>query len=184
VRYVQQEDPMGCMIAAAAMVLDVTYQQVSEVIPLQKFDGDAVNRTGLYALDQIERLARNQGWSFTYPEPPFSCREGSRYIGVTLALSRQPQLGRPMPPALALATGFDLRVRQLHLTPEVYIASRELHAWCERNRNRVYIPEWLLGSGASTSTQPAVAPRDPRRPNFIAFHQGKETLPCSARKPW
>lgn len=22
--------------------------------------------------------------------------------------------------------------------------SRELRIWCERNRNRVYIPEWLL----------------------------------------
>ena len=37
-----------------------------------------------------------------------------------------------------------MQVRELGLTPEVYAASRELKHWCERNRNRVYIPEWLL----------------------------------------
>jgi hypothetical protein len=37
-----------------------------------------------------------------------------------------------------------MRVRQLRLTPEMYAFSHELKNWCERNRNRVYIPEWLL----------------------------------------
>jgi hypothetical protein len=55
-----------------------------------------------------------------------------------------PNWGRPIPPAPALATEFELRVRLLQLTPEVYTSSRELHAWRERNRNRVYVPEWLL----------------------------------------
>jgi hypothetical protein len=26
----------------------------------------------------------------------------------------------------------------------MYASSRELRTWCDRNRNRVYIPEWLL----------------------------------------
>jgi hypothetical protein len=26
----------------------------------------------------------------------------------------------------------------------MYASSRELRLWCERNRNRVYVPEWLL----------------------------------------
>jgi len=55
-----------------------------------------------------------------------------------------PNWGRPSPPAPALATEFELRVKQLQLTPEMYVLSRELQAWCERNRNRVYVPEWLL----------------------------------------
>jgi hypothetical protein len=55
-----------------------------------------------------------------------------------------PNWGRPIPPARALATEFELRVRHLKLTPEMYTSSRELHAWCEQNRNRVYVPEWLL----------------------------------------
>jgi hypothetical protein len=55
-----------------------------------------------------------------------------------------PNWGRPMPPASALATEFELRARQLQLTAETYTSSRELRSWCEQNRNRCYIPEWLL----------------------------------------
>jgi hypothetical protein len=55
-----------------------------------------------------------------------------------------PNWGRPMPPTPALATEFELQVRRLHLTPDAYISSAALHAWCKSNRNRFYIPEWLL----------------------------------------
>jgi hypothetical protein len=55
-----------------------------------------------------------------------------------------PNWGRPTPPVPALATEFELRAKQLQLTPEMYASSRELRAWCKQNRNRVYIPEWLL----------------------------------------
>jgi len=55
-----------------------------------------------------------------------------------------PNWGRPIAPLLALPTGFEMRVRQLRLTAGMYTSSAELRAWCERNRNRVYIPEWLL----------------------------------------
>jgi hypothetical protein len=55
-----------------------------------------------------------------------------------------PNWGRPMPPAPALATEFEMQVRQLQLTPEAYVFSPELRTWCELNRNRFYIPEWLL----------------------------------------
>ena len=37
-----------------------------------------------------------------------------------------------------------MQVRQLQLTPEAYVFSDRLRRWCERNRNRFYIPEWLL----------------------------------------
>ena len=58
-----------------------------------------------------------------------------------------PNFGKPLllfPPAPALATEFELQVRHLNLTPEMYGESRELRVWCVRNRNRVYVPEWLL----------------------------------------
>ena len=55
-----------------------------------------------------------------------------------------PNWGRPIPPAPALATEFEKRARQLNLTPDMYATSRELRLWCEQNRNRVYVPEWLL----------------------------------------
>ena len=57
-----------------------------------------------------------------------------------------PDWGRLMPPAPALAREFELQVRQLHLAPEAYVSSDELRGWCERNRNRFYIPEWLLNA--------------------------------------
>jgi hypothetical protein len=55
-----------------------------------------------------------------------------------------PNWGRPMPSAPALPTEFEQQVRQLQLTARMYASSRDLRAWCERNRNRCYVPEWLL----------------------------------------
>ena len=55
-----------------------------------------------------------------------------------------PNWGKPMPLGPALPTAFEMQVRRLRLTPHVYASSHELRRWCERNRNRCYIPEWLL----------------------------------------
>jgi hypothetical protein len=55
-----------------------------------------------------------------------------------------PNWGRPIPPPPALATEFEVIVKRLCLIPEKYGTSPELKNWCERNRNRCYIPEWLL----------------------------------------
>ncbi len=55
-----------------------------------------------------------------------------------------PNWGHPIPLIPALLTEFELRVRQLQLTPGMYTSSHELRAWCEQNRNRYYVPEWLL----------------------------------------
>jgi hypothetical protein len=45
---------------------------------------------------------------------------------------------------LALPTEFELQASQLQLTAETHAYSHDLRAWCKRNRNRVYVPEWLL----------------------------------------
>ena len=55
-----------------------------------------------------------------------------------------PKRGRPTRPAPALATEFEIRVGELQLTPEMYAASIALRTWCKHNRNRYYVPEWLL----------------------------------------
>jgi len=69
-------------------------------------------------------------------------------IAVTLPPSTRkrgnPNWGRPIPAVPALPTEFELRVRQLQLTAGMYTSSAELRAWCEQNRNRCYVPEWLL----------------------------------------
>lgn len=57
---------------------------------------------------------------------------------------RNPNWGHTIAPTQALATEFELRARQLHLTPEMYTSSAELRTWCWQNRNRCYVPEWLL----------------------------------------
>ena len=55
-----------------------------------------------------------------------------------------PNWGRPIPSTPILATEFEMQVRQLQLTAGMYRSSDELRTWCERNRNRCYVPEWLL----------------------------------------
>jgi hypothetical protein len=55
-----------------------------------------------------------------------------------------PNWGHPILPGPALPTEFELRVSHLGLTAEMYTSSALLRAWCEQNRNRRYVPEWLL----------------------------------------
>jgi hypothetical protein len=44
----------------------------------------------------------------------------------------------------SLPTEFELQVRRLGLTKPGYVTSAALKVWCQRNRNRLYVPEWLL----------------------------------------
>ena len=52
--------------------------------------------------------------------------------------------GKPPQPMPATASEFELQAQRLGLTKQTYAASVELRRWCEDNRNRCYIPEWLL----------------------------------------
>ena len=65
-------------------------------------------------------------------------------LAATTRKRGNPNWGCPLPPAPAHPTEFELQVRQLQLTARTYTSSLELRAWCEQNRNRCYIPEWLL----------------------------------------
>jgi hypothetical protein len=57
----------------------------------------------------------------------------------------EPQWGQSMPAWVpALPTAFEMKVKQLGLRREEYVYSEALRVWCEENRNRCYIPEWLL----------------------------------------
>src|SRR5260370_2576708 len=51
-----------------------------------------------------------------------------------------------VPPAVppALPSAFETRVRELSLNTATYVECRELRRWCEANRNKCYIPEWLF----------------------------------------
>lgn len=56
-----------------------------------------------------------------------------------------PNWGRPAQAAPVLATEFEEQVHRLGLTKQSCAASTQLRNWCERNCNRCYVPEWLLG---------------------------------------
>jgi hypothetical protein len=62
----------------------------------------------------------------------------------TIRKRGNPNWGRHIPLVPVPRTEFELRVRHLQLTPEMYTSSIELRTWCEHNRNRCYVPEWLL----------------------------------------
>lgn len=55
-----------------------------------------------------------------------------------------PNWGLPPRRFPVVPTEFEMQVRRIGLTKPEYIASTELKLWCERNRNRIYVPEWLL----------------------------------------
>ncbi len=55
-----------------------------------------------------------------------------------------PNCGQPPPPLRALPTEFEMLVKRLGPIKPEYVSSAELKRWCEHNRNRVYVPEWLL----------------------------------------
>jgi len=59
-------------------------------------------------------------------------------------------LGSSAPVGPAIATEFEITVKRLRLMPEMYTASHELKSWWECNRNRVFIPEWLLKQSGIT----------------------------------
>jgi len=56
-----------------------------------------------------------------------------------------PNWGKPpeVKPASA-PTEFELRARSLRLQESNYANSDDLRAWCKANKNRCYVPEWLL----------------------------------------
>ena len=55
-----------------------------------------------------------------------------------------PNWGKPLQTLPVLLTEFEMQVERLGLAKEQYITSAQLEHWCERNRNRCYVPEWLL----------------------------------------
>jgi hypothetical protein len=43
-----------------------------------------------------------------------------------------------------IATAFEAEARRLGLDMQTCTSSTKLRRWCEHNKNRCYIPEWLL----------------------------------------
>jgi len=48
-------------------------------------------------------------------------------------------------------TEFELQARRLGLAEQDYASSEPLHRWCAQNRDRCYVPEWLLKQWGMTT---------------------------------
>jgi hypothetical protein len=55
-----------------------------------------------------------------------------------------PNWGKPIEPVPDVPTAFEEQVQKMGLTEHTYVTSEELRQWCQRNKDRCYIPEWLL----------------------------------------
>lgn len=111
----------------------------------------------------LQRIGRKYHRASGYSKPMPPCEDSAtepskpayhlglwRYTSLQLANTATSTGGVLSLPAPVLPTEFELRVKQLQLTPEMYASSRELRLWCQLNRNRCYVPEWLLGEWGIT----------------------------------
>jgi hypothetical protein len=55
-----------------------------------------------------------------------------------------PNWEKPMEAAPDVPTAFEEQIRMLGLNEQNFVASEELWHWCKLNKDRFYIPEWLL----------------------------------------
>ena len=62
----------------------------------------------------------------------------------TLRKRGNPDWGKKLTVPPATATEFEMEMKRLGLKRQTCATSIELRRWCENNRNRCYIPEWLL----------------------------------------
>ena len=61
--------------------------------------------------------------------------------------------GQPAAVPPAITPAFERRAHELGLTAPTYTESDELRRWCQDNRTKCYIPEWLLKTwGISVSS--------------------------------
>src|SRR5215468_3327985 len=77
-----------------------------------------------------------------------------------------PNWGKPPQSIPAVPTEFESQARQLGLTKQTYTSSTQLRSWCEHNRNRCYIPEWLLavwGIEVDSYSFPSKRPEQPSK---------------------
>jgi hypothetical protein len=75
--HVPQEHHLGCLIAATAMVLDLTYADVARTIPLQYTPGEAWWQS---TLTRLQALAATRDQVIVDLPLPFVVQPGLRYL--------------------------------------------------------------------------------------------------------
>ncbi|HEV2400648.1 MAG TPA: hypothetical protein VGS27_27170 [Candidatus Sulfotelmatobacter sp.] len=59
--------------------------------------------------------------------------------------------GKPAVAPASSPTEFELQARRLGLAEADYASSDQLRRWCAQNRDRCYVPEWLLKQWSMTT---------------------------------
>jgi hypothetical protein len=85
-QYILQQHPMGCMIAAIAMILDMSYEEVAKTIPLPDIQALTLtgrNSLGLKTFDDMKVLAETRGQRvFDFDSKRETLEPGFRYLGM------------------------------------------------------------------------------------------------------
>jgi len=116
-------------LAEAAVVVGMTTEVVHD---------SGVNRAGSSSAHAV------------WLQNPTTPRRQESMIGAMKALDLPPRRRRGNPewgklkPVHVVITEFETEVARLGLKKSGYVASAALKRWCTHNRNRVYVPEWLL----------------------------------------
>jgi hypothetical protein len=105
------------------------------------------------AVINASRESAGGSWNLWRIPTPESCRASiilrmAKILSMRAIVRRRgnPNWERPVQPTSALATEFEVEIQRLGLTKEAFVGSGPLQDWCKRNKNRCYIPEWLLGA--------------------------------------
>jgi hypothetical protein len=77
-QYIAQKDEHGCLRAALAMILDMTYDEVARSIPLQT--QTQITETGYMVFDRVIELLSSKGLTI---ESATACNPGTRYLAVS-----------------------------------------------------------------------------------------------------
>jgi len=82
--YVAQKHNLGCLIAAGAMVFDLSYEQACWFIPLPREEDlkdESVNEVTELAVSRLQSLSNLSAKEMSALDgPPFDLKEGCRYI--------------------------------------------------------------------------------------------------------
>jgi hypothetical protein len=93
-----------------------------------------------------------------------------------------PNWGKPAQSVPATSTEFEWKLKELGLTKETCVSSVRLRTWCAANKNRRYIPEWLLKAyGMRVDPDVSVQLKNPLRRPLIPHEPRMRARLCDFR---
>ena len=78
--------------------------------------------------------------------------------------------GRPSAIQPQVPTRFEEQVKKLGLNEQTCVTSKALRQWCEENKKRSYIPEWLPKKWAIPVDPNVTEDQDPQSSSYMSAH--------------